>query len=71
MAARDNVLDTILENFDSKGTILVATHLISEIERLFDSVIVLKEGQVTMNAPCDDIREKYNSTLEEAMKAIF
>ena len=71
VAARDNVLDTILENFDSKGTILVATHLISEIERLFDSVIVLKEGQVTMNAPCDDIREKYNSTLEEAMKAIF
>ena len=49
----------------------MATHLISEIERLFDSVIVLKEGQVTMNAPCDDIREKYNSTLEEAMKAIF
>ena len=71
VAARDNVLDTILENFDSKGTILVATHLISEIERLFDSVIVLKEGQVTMNAPCDDIREKYNSTLEKAMKAIF
>lgn len=71
VAARDNVLDTILENFDSKGTILVATHLISEIERLFDSVIVLKDGQVIMNAPCDDIRQQYGSTLEEAMKVIF
>lgn len=71
VAARDNVLDTILENFDSKGTILVATHLISEIERLFDSAIVLKEGEVIMNAPCDDIRERYNTTLEEAMKAVF
>lgn len=71
VAARDNVLDTILENFDSKGTILVATHLISEIERLFDSAIVLKEGEVIMNASCDDIRERYNATLEEAMKVVF
>lgn len=69
--ARDSVLDVILENFDAKGTILVATHLISEIERLFDSVIVLREGQVALQGSCDDIRAKYGSNLEEAMKEIF
>lgn len=71
VVARDNVLDAILENFDSKGTIVVATHLISEIERLFDSVIVLKKGQLVMDASCDDIREEHEATLEEAMKVIF
>ncbi|MGC2872549.1 ABC transporter ATP-binding protein [Ihubacter sp. rT4E-8] len=69
--ARDSVLDVILENFDSKGTILVATHLISEIERLFDSVVVLREGQVVMHESCDAVRENYGSNLEEAMKEIF
>lgn len=69
--ARDYVLDTILENFDSRGTIVVVTHLISEIERLFDSVMVLKNGKLIMNSSCDDIRLKYGTTLEEAMKAIF
>jgi ABC-2 type transport system ATP-binding protein len=71
VAARDYVLDTILENFDSRGTIVVVTHLISEIERLFDSVMVLKNGKLIMEGSCDDIRMKYGSTLEEAMKAIF
>lgn len=71
VAARDYVLDTILENFDSRGTIVVVTHLISEIERLFDSVMVLKKGQLIMDCSCDDIRMKYGTTLEEAMKAVF
>ena len=69
--AREHVLDAILENFDSRGTIVVATHLISEIERLFDSVIVLKKGQLVMNCSCDDIRMEYGAGLEEAMKEIF
>lgn len=71
VAARDNVLDAILEHFDSKGTIIVATHLISEIERLFDDVIVLKKGKVIMTCGCDDIRSKYGAPLEQAMKEIF
>ena len=71
VAARDYVLDTILENFDSRGTIVVVTHLISEIERLFDSVMVLKKGQLVMDCSCDDIRMQYGTTLEEAMKAVF
>lgn len=71
VAARDYVLDTILENFDSRGTIVVVTHLISEIERLFDSVMVLRKGQLILEGSCDDIRMKYGTTLEEAMKAVF
>ena len=71
VAARDFVLDTILENFDSRGTIVVATHLISEIERLFDSVLVLRKGQIVMDCACDDIRMRYDATLEEAMKTVF
>ena len=71
VAARDHVLDTILENFDPKATIIVATHLISEIERLFDSVIVLKKGQIVLDGSCDEIRQKYGVCLEQTMKEVF
>ena len=42
--ARDRVLDLILDNFNPKGTMLIVTHLVHDIERLFDSVIVLRKG---------------------------
>lgn len=71
VGARDVVLDTILENFDSKGTIIVATHLISEIERLFDSAIILKQGELVDFRGCDEIRMQYGATLEDAMREIF
>ena len=71
VAARDIVLDTILENFDTRGTIVVATHLISQIERLFDDVIVLKKGELIENCSCDYIRRMYSSSLEDAMKRLF
>lgn len=71
VAARDRVLDTILENFDPGSTIIVATHLISEIERLFDSVVVLKRGKVIMNGGCDDVRARYGAGLEAVMKEVF
>ena len=49
----------------------MAKLLISEVERLFDSVIVLKDGSVAMFEPCDDVRARFGSNLEEAVKQIF
>ena len=54
--AREHVLDLILENFNPKGTMLIVTHLIHDIERLFDDVIVLKEGRVETFTASDSLR---------------
>ena len=69
--AREHVLDLILENFNPKGTMLIVTHLIHDIERLFDDVIVLKEGRVETFAASDSLRAQYGGSLEEALKAMF
>ena len=70
IAARDHVLDIILEEFNPGATMIIVTHLISEIERLFDSVIVLKNGKVEAFRDSDSIRMQYG-TLEEGLKEIF
>lgn len=69
--ARRRGLDLILENFNPKGTMLIVTHLIHDIERLFDDVIVLKEGRVETFAASDSLRAQYGGSLEEALKAMF
>lgn len=69
--AREHVLDMILENFNPRGTMIIATHLIHDIERIFDSVIVLKEGKIVIEEECDTLRSRYGGTLEAAMREIF
>lgn len=69
--AREHVLDIILENFNPKGTMIIVTHLIRDIERLFDSVIVLQEGKITAVEDSDVLRSRYGGTLEDAMKHMF
>ena len=69
--AREHVLDIILENFNSKGTMIIVTHLIRDIERLFDSIVVLKDGNIVATEDADILRAQYGGTLEEAMKQIF
>ena len=69
--ARDRVLDLILDNFNPKGTMLIVTHLIHDIERLFDSVIVLRKGKVAAFEDTDVLRSRCGGSLEEALKEIF
>ena len=65
--ARDHVLDIILDNFNPQGTMIKVTHLIGEIERLFDEIIVLEKGRLRLQGSCDDIRAKYGNSLVDCI----
>ena len=69
--ARDFVLDTILGSFNPAGTIIVATHLISQIEQIFDSAIVLSKGSLICFDDCDAIRQSYELSLEDSLLQIY
>lgn len=68
--ARDHVLDLILDNFNPEGSMIIVTHLIRDIERLFDSVIVMKHGEIVAFEDTDALRAQGNS-LEEVLKEMF
>ena len=44
-AARDYILSTILNNYDENATILISTHLISDVENILDDVVFIQNGQ--------------------------
>ena len=70
-AARDYILTTILNNYNPEGTVLISTHLISDIERVLDEVIFIQNGQVIRQELVDDIREKEGKSVDELFREVF
>lgn len=70
-AAREAILDTILSNYDENQTILIATHLIADIERIFDTVIFLKEGVVILDQDVEELRKESNLSVNDLFKQKF
>lgn len=70
-AARDFILTTILNNYNPEGTVLISTHLISDVERVLDEVIFIQNGQVVRQELVDDIREKEGKSVDELFRDVF
>lgn len=70
-AARDYILQTILTNYNENATVLISTHLISDIENVLDRVIFLRNGQLALNETVDDIRLKYVKSVDALFREVF
>lgn len=70
-AAREVILDTILSNYNENQTILIATHLIADIERIFDSVMFIKEGEIILNEEVEELRSKSQKSVDDLFREKF
>ncbi|NLJ33782.1 MAG: ABC transporter ATP-binding protein [Firmicutes bacterium] len=70
-AARDFILETIISNYREDSTIVISTHLIADIEKVLDYVIFLKEGEIVLASPVDEIREKEGKSVDTLFREVF
>lgn len=70
-AARDYVLNTIIENYNTEGSIIIATHLIADIERILDDVIMINQGEIELVSTVDDIRDKHGKSVDGLFREVF
>lgn len=70
-AARDYILETILSNYDENASILISTHLISDVENILDEVIFLQNGVIRMQASVDDIRQNEQKSVDALFREVF
>ena len=68
---REIILTTILNNYNPEGTVLISTHLISDVERVLDEVLFIQFGQVVRQELVDDIREKEGKSVDELFREVF
>ena len=70
-AARDYILDTIIRNYNENATVIISTHLISDIEKVLDEVVFIKEGQIVMHKTVDEIREQTGKSIDSLFREVF
>jgi len=70
-ATRDYILDTILSNFKDGASVLISTHLISDVEKILDDVIFIDKGKIILTSSCDELREKENASIDEIFRRMF
>ena len=70
-ATRDYILDTILSNFSEGATVIISTHLISDIERILDEVIFVDKGKIILASSADELRNKEQASIDEIFRRYF
>lgn len=69
--AREKILDVIIENIGNESTLLITTHYIGELERIFDEAIFILEGSVVEYGDAEELRIKYNTSIDGIYRKLF
>ncbi len=70
-AARELILDIILNNYSEDSSVIISTHLISDIEKIFDDIIFLKEGEIVLHKDAETLREESGQSVDEIFREVF
>lgn len=70
-ASRDYILNTIISNYREDATVLISTHLISDIEMILDEAIFIQNGEIKMYAPVDQIRSEKGGSIDHLFREVF
>ena len=70
-AARDYILHTIISNYSPESSVIISTHLISDIEQVLDEVIFINQGQLAMTASVDEIRQERGMSVDALFREVF
>ena len=70
-AARNYILHTIISNYSEDATVVISTHLISDVESILDQVLFISEGKILLDSPVDELREKNNMSVDAWFREVF
>jgi ABC-2 type transport system ATP-binding protein len=70
-AARDYILETIISNYNENATIVISTHLISDIEKVLDHVIFINDGRIVLTSSVDEIRDEKGKSIDALFREVF
>ncbi len=69
--ARTKILNALMEFYEEDSTILLSTHLVSDIERIFDEVIFIKEGELVLHSDVEELRQKRGKSIDELFREVY
>ncbi len=70
-AARDYIIKTIISNFNPEASLIISTHLITDIENILDEVILIKDGMMVEHASVEELREREGKSVDSYFREVF
>ncbi len=67
-STRDKILRTIMSNFGENSSLLITTHLVSDVEKILDEIIIIDDGRVVLQGGADEIRERESASINDVFK---
>ena len=69
-ATRDYIVSTIINNYNPEASVIISTHLISDIEPILDEAIFINHGKIALHKTVDEIREKSGKSVDEVFREV-
>ncbi|SEM72366.1 ABC transporter ATP-binding protein [Paenibacillus sp. OV219] len=70
--SRAKIIQSIISEFQAgEQTILLSTHSVKESEPMFDDVIFLQNGRVTIHDSAENLRSTYGCSLENLWEKVY
>jgi len=69
--AREKILDAIIDNYNEDSSMLITTHLVHDLERIFEEVAFLKDGEIVLNGNVESLRTEKNMSIDELYREVF
>ncbi|AIF49752.1 ABC transporter ATP-binding protein [Pelosinus sp. UFO1] len=69
--AREKILDAIINNFSEDSSMIITTHLVNDIERIFDDVAFISEGEIVLQGNAEELRLNKNKSIDELYREVF
>jgi ABC-2 type transport system ATP-binding protein len=69
--ARGKILDAIVEYYDENSSLVIATHLVHDIERIFDEVVFIRDGEIVLHEDVETIRANKGQSVDERFKEVY
>lgn len=69
--SREKILDSIVEFYNEDSSMIITTHLVTDIERVFDDVAFIKDGEIILYSEAEELRLKHNQSIDQLYREVF
>ena len=69
--AREKILDAIINNFSGNSSMIITTHLVNDIERIFDDVAFINDVVIVLQGNAEELRQSKNKSIDELYREVF
>ena len=70
-AVRDYILNTIISNYNPEASVVISTHLISDVEKVLDDVLFISKGEILLSSSVDSLREERGQSVDSLFREVF